>query len=64
MPVNNIQIKPTYNLASREWNEAQQKVVESFQKTQGTADDRWLYLVAAAIVALLLLATYSVLKRR
>ncbi|KJS14295.1 MAG: hypothetical protein VR67_00690 [Peptococcaceae bacterium BRH_c8a] len=57
MPANQ-QLDTTYMLAAKEWNDAQQKVVESLQQSQETSAESWLYLAVTLVAVSLLLALY------
>ncbi len=59
----NLGRDPSYELAYKEWNEAQRSVVESFQKSLGGAGEWVVYLVAALLATVFLLVAYSIIKR-
>jgi len=45
--------------AYREWNEAQQKVVQSFQQSTAHVDEKWLYLILGVPALLLVIILLS-----
>ncbi|HBX23388.1 MAG TPA: hypothetical protein DEF34_07150 [Desulfotomaculum sp.] len=63
MPANQ-QLDTTYMLAAKEWNDAQQKVVKSFQQSQGTSVESWLYLAVTLVAVSLLLALYFYFRHK
>jgi len=64
MSANNQQLDSTYILAGREWNDAQQKVVESFQQSQAASEDSRLFLTIALVTVSLLLAVYFYFRHK
>lgn len=51
-------------LASREWNDAQRQVVESFQQARGGVGDGSVYLPVVLLAILFAATAYILVKRK